>query len=170
MKTRSSFILALLAMVLLATSCNTSTKGNWSDADKKKFREEMSKVEELSNFGENKSKWIECYLSKCEASYSSFAAADSDETGVKKIAKECTIEVMANGSVKGNWSEADKENFRQKMLSVDALSVFGESKLEWIECFLSKCEENYSCMAEADQDEKGVEKLALECNDYIDEM
>jgi len=89
MKTSSNLILSLLTMLLLATACNSSTKGNWSDADKKKFREEMNEVEELANFGKNKSAWIECYLRKCEANYSSMHEADQDEEGVKKLALEC---------------------------------------------------------------------------------
>ena len=167
MKTRSNLILSLLTMLLLATACNSSSKGNWSDDDKKKFRKEMSEVKELANFGNKKSAWIECYLRKCEANYSSFAAADRDEKGVEIIAMECSNEILANGSVKGNWSNSDKQNFRQKMDAVEELSVFGESKTEWIECFLSRCEANYSSMHEADQDEEGVKKLALECNEYI---
>lgn len=167
MKTRSNLILSLLTMLLLATACNSSSKGNWSDDDKKKFRKEMSEVKELANFGNKKSAWIECYLRKCEANYSSFAAADRDEKGVEIIAMECSNEILANGSVKGNWSNSDKQNFREKMNAVEELSFLGESKTEWIECFLSRCEANYSSMHKADQDEEGVKKLALECNEYI---
>jgi hypothetical protein len=49
----------------------------------------MESIQELSAFGDNKSKWIECYLNKCEANYSSFYEADRDAAGCKRIALIC---------------------------------------------------------------------------------
>jgi hypothetical protein len=51
----------------------------------------MNNVEELSNFGEEKIKFIECYLEKCENYYSSYYDADQDEDGCKKLAEDCAF-------------------------------------------------------------------------------
>ena len=91
--------LILMFLVIISqifSGCNGSKKGNWSETDKQKFQKDMYAVEELSNFGENKSKWIECYLSKCEANYSSYYEANQDEKGCEKLALECGNEVLAN--------------------------------------------------------------------------
>jgi hypothetical protein len=157
--------LAIISQIL--NGCNGSKKGNWSETDKQKFQKDIYAVEELSNFGENKSKWVECYLGKCEANYSSYYEADQDVKGCEKIALECSNEVLSNGSKKGNWSEIDKQKFRKDLSAVEELSNIGENKLKWVECYLSKCEANYSSYYEADQDVKGCENLALECNDEV---
>jgi len=95
MKRKKSIQIALFIFTsLLLISCNISVKGNWSDSDKLKFYIEMEAVEELSALGENKTKWIECYLNKCEANYSSFYNADSDEKGCEEIALECFSSIM----------------------------------------------------------------------------
>ena len=95
MKTKN-LVWGMITGFFILTSCGGSVKGKWSEDDKKKFREDMNKIEELSSFGENKNKWIECYLSKCEANYSSFNKADQDEKGVEKIAEECSDEFLKN--------------------------------------------------------------------------
>ena len=168
MKIRNSILMAVVLFTsLILVSCNGSVKGKWSESDKQKFYKEMEGVKELSNFGENKKKWIECYLSKCEANYSSYYKADTDEKGAAKIALECNDEVLSNGSVKGKWSESDKQNFYKEMEGVEELSNLGKNKKKWIECYLSKCEAKYSSFYKADSDEKGAAKIALECNDDI---
>ena len=168
MKSKNSIQLVVMIFIsLLLISCSTSVKGNWSDSDKQKFQIEMEAVEELSDLGENKTKWIECYLIKCEANFSSFYQADSDAKGCEKIALECYDEVLSNGSVKGNWSDSDKLNFYLEMQTVEELSDLGEDKSKWIECYLNKCEANFSSLYEADSDEESLEKIALECYDEV---
>lgn len=160
----------ILISCLVFVSCNSSVKGNWSDADKQKFRDDMNGVKELSNFGDNKDKWIDCYLSKCEANYSSYAMANLDESGCKEIAFECNEEVLTTGSVQGNWSDADKKSFRDEMNKIDELSSLGDSKTEWIECYLSKCEANYSSFYKANMDVEGCERMAMKCNEEVFSM
>jgi len=156
---------AAFFLLMFVSSCTTSVKGKWTDEDKQKFRKEMEGITELSNFGENKTEWIECYLSKCEANYSSFAEADSDEAGCERIAYECNDEVLSNGSVQGNWSQKDKETFRAEMEGIDALSNFGDNKSAWIECYLSNCEANYASFYHANMDQEGCEKIAVKCTE-----
>ncbi len=94
MKKWNSILIAIIIFIpLILISCNDSIKGKWSESDKQKFRKEMEEIEELSNFGLNKTKFIECYLSKCEANYSSYSEANTDEKGCGKIALECKDEL-----------------------------------------------------------------------------
>ncbi|MCE2682497.1 MAG: hypothetical protein LW704_06015 [Cryomorphaceae bacterium] len=163
--TKSTLLGLLLFMSLVLTSCGGSVKGKWSDEDKKRFRKEMEGVSELANFGEDKEEWIECYLSKCEANFASFAEADKDTEGCERIAAECNEVVFSNGSVKGNWSDEDKQKFRSEMEGIPALSNFGDKKSVWIECYLSKCEATFDSFYKANLDQPGCEKIALECTE-----
>ena len=168
MKNRKSVLsVVIIFTTLILISCSGSTKGKWSEADKLRFNNDMDQVQELSSLGANKAKWIECYLSKCEANYSSYIEADQDAKGCEKLAFECNDEITSNGSVKGKWSEADKQKFHSDMNGVEELSSFGENKNVWIECYLSKCEANYSSYYQADQDGAGCEKIASECSESI---
>ena len=160
-----SIIIILFSVIFIG--CNESSKGNWSDTDKNRFRSVVETVEELNSFGEYKSDWIECYLNKCESNYSSFFSADSDEAGCTELAIECSEEIFSNGSVLGNWSDTDKNRFRSDMETVEELNLFGEYKSDWIECYLNKCESNYSSYFSADSDEAGCTELALECSEEL---
>ena len=160
-------MLFLVSVTLIHVGCDVSKKGKWSERDKQKFLKDVNAVEELSDFGENKSKWVECYLSKCEANYSSYFQANQDIKGCEKLALACNEEVFANGSVKGNWSESDKQKFRKTLNEVEELSDLGIDKPKWIECYLQKCEVNYASFYAADQDEKGCEMMASDCYDEV---
>ncbi|MSP70215.1 MAG: hypothetical protein EXR20_08075 [Bacteroidetes bacterium] len=94
MKRKNSiFIVVIIFFSLILISCGGSVKGKWSQSDKEKFYKTMEGVKELSNFGANKTKWIDCYFSKCEANYSSFENANTDVNGVTKIGFECAEEL-----------------------------------------------------------------------------
>lgn len=164
MKNNITSLIIAFAFITLFTNCG-SKKGQWSEADKKTFDSEMATVD-LTKFGENKTKWLDCYYKKMEANYGSFALADNDVEGCKKLALECSEEVLSNGSVKGKWSDADKQTYYSEMAKVD-LSQLGEYKTAWLECYLQKVEQNYSCFVMADSDEKGCEKIAVECSEEI---
>ncbi len=145
----------VLFTVLLISCSGGSVKGNWSDADKEKFNNVMKEV------GVEDQALIDCYLSKCEATYSSFSEADSKEDENSTIVEECMDEIFANGSVLGNWSDADKESFRADMLG-EGLSA------EFTECYLSKCEAAFKSYFHADNDESGrITEVAGECAHLI---
>ena len=163
----SIFILALVFTSLTLMSCNSSVKGKWSEMDKTKFQKDMAGIPELANFGEDKDKWIACYLEKCEATFSSYASADSDEAGCEKLAIDCSTEILSNGSVVGKWSETDKQKFRDEMNGIRELDDLGELKIQWVDCYMKKCEANYSSFFEANTDEAGCEKLALACSNEL---
>src|ERR1035437_1157278 len=167
MKKRNSILMTVIisATLILSSCSNGSVKGKWSDADKQKFNKEMEKTD-LSNLGENKTKWIESYLSKAVAKYSSFEEADKDVEGCKVLAAECGDAILSNGSVKGKWSDADKQKFHKEMDNVD-LSALGENKTKWIESYLNKAEAKYSSLYEADKDEAGCKDLATACNNEL---
>jgi hypothetical protein len=157
--------LTIFASLTLNSCGPQSEKGKWVEADKQKYYKEMESVD-LSSLGENKTKWIDCYLQKTEANYASFTEADKDEEGCKKLATECFYEIEANGSVKGKWSESDKQKFHKEMEAAD-LASFGENKTKWMECYLHKMEAQYSSFSEANSDAQGCEKIALECKEEI---
>ena len=71
------------------------------------------------------------------------------------------------GSIRGKWSDEDKQAFRKDMSDVKELSNFGENKDAWITCYLNKCEQKYHSYFMANLDEKGCEKIALSCNDEV---
>ena len=149
-------------LVLVLSSCKKSEKGSWSEADKQAFYKEMAKFD-LSRFGNNKSNWLECYLNKGEANYSSFSEMNSDTEGCKKLGHECSVETMSNGSVKGKWSDLDKQAFYDEMSKLN-LSSFGLNKVNFLECYLSKGEANYSSFFEMNSDENGCTLLSYECS------
>ena len=168
MNIRNPFLwIVIIFTSLILISCNESIKGDWSQSDRQSFRKDIGSIQELSALGDNKSKWIECYLNKCEANYSSYFVADRDAAGCKRIALICNEEVLSNGSIKGKWSESDKQTFLKEMESVEELSALGDNKSKWIECFLNKCEANYSSYFEADRDENGCTRIALMCSEVI---
>ena len=163
MKNIKLILTLFVLFIVILYGCNSRSKrGQWSESDKKRFYKEMGRVD-LSGLGEYKTKWLECYLKKAEANYSSFHDANSDEEGVKNLALECSNEIIDGGSVVGQWSESDCQKFYKEMESVD-LSGLGENKTKWIECYLKKAEANYSSFREANADEEGIKNLALECS------
>lgn len=157
------FPLLTIFITLVIAACSGSVKGKWSEEDRRSFYADMEAVEELDNFGDRRKDFIECYLNKAEANYSSYFLADLDEEGCEKLALECGQQVMDNESVIGNWTIEDKENFFDAMEKTEMLSVFGEDKQAFIICYLAKCEANYPSFFQADQDEEGCEALAIEC-------
>jgi hypothetical protein len=166
MKNLKKILILMLLISTILTSCNTSRKGKWSTSDRNKFYKEMKKVSSsLGNLDEeNKTKFIDLYFKKCQNNFSSFAEADEDEDGCEKLALASSEEILANGSIKGNWSADDKKKFRTTMNGVKELDNFGNNKKAWIECFLRKCEQTFESFYEADNDEIESEKIASECS------
>lgn len=78
---------------------NESKKGNWSETDKKELRKQLYEREGLSSLGDNKSKFIECCISKAETNYSSPYEVSQNEEASKKIARDCYDEVMNEAQV-----------------------------------------------------------------------
>lgn len=171
---KAGFLLSLVLLSMGLLSCNNSKKGNWSEADKRKFHQEMSKVKELDNFKENKKDFIDCYFQKVEATYSSFFEADIDEEGLTVLAEDCVREVFSNGSVKGNWSEIDKQKFYSELENIPELVEFGGYKEKWIECYLKKCEAQFSSFYEANtqtgEGEEMMIQFATDCTNELDNL
>jgi hypothetical protein len=68
--------------------------------------------------------------------------------------------------LKGNGQNLISKTFTKKWKGSKNYQIWAKTK-KWIECYLSKCEANYSSYYKADTDEKGAAKIALECNDDI---
>lgn len=170
-------IFILLALVVL-TACNNaaemseegsvSKKGAWSDADKALAQAEIDKVEsQLDYLGENKQQFIDCYLEKVEANYSSFASANSDEPGCSKLSTACATDLIAltsGGSEKSDWSKGDIDKMNEAVAQIDGdLSVLGNKKQAFIDCYTGKVQANYGSFLEADVDVPGCSALSAEC-------
>lgn len=165
---KRKLIWAFVFLVSIAFSgCATSSKGEWSEVAKNRFREDMNGIESLSDIGANKEKWIECYLSKCEMNYDTYFQANQDEAGCSILAEECVNEILSNGSVKGNWSQNDRSAFKADMDTISELDILGENKSKWIDCYLEKCEDYFPSYYHTDQDENGCERLAAECGSEL---
>lgn len=83
----------------LANQCNSevfsnnSLRGQWSNEDRVKFRQDMEAVQDVSYLGEKKDLYIDCFLRKCEQRYNSYYEANNDELGNKALLKECVNEI-----------------------------------------------------------------------------
>jgi hypothetical protein len=67
-------------------------------------------------------------------------------------------------SKKGAWNKEDKDKANQEIKKVDAdLSILGDKKQAYVDCYLEKLENNYDNFTAADSDEKGCAKLAVDC-------
>lgn len=163
---KNKLLLAVLAIMMLA-SCTGSKIGQWSEADKKTFNTDMNQVN-LSAFGPKKQLWLDLYYKKLEANYDSYDKANQDESGCEKLALECNSEVFANGSVKGKWSQVDKDAFMKDMTAID-LAAFGEQKDAWIQCYFEKLQSGFNSYYEANRDETGCKKVADACSkEYLE--
>jgi hypothetical protein len=158
---RTSFIILFLFFF-----CHFSI-AQWTKKDKTLFYEAIQAVPDLSNLGEKKDVWIDCYFKKCEATYATYEDADSDIDGCKKLAIECSKEIFSSGSKRGEWSELDKKQFYKDMQEVKELESLEEKKSAWIDCYFSKCQKNFSSYLEANSDQEGCKRLAFECNDEV---
>lgn len=70
-----------------------STIGKWSNRDKKLYYDEMNKTE-LSELGERKKEYIDCYLSKLEKNFKSIRLANMDSVLCESLAKECAADIF----------------------------------------------------------------------------
>lgn len=161
-------ILVIFAAITLI-GCNSSENGDWSKADIQEFLEDVENLETLSKFEDNQAyEWVERYLSKCEAKYSSYYEASQDIEGRERLMLECNEEVSLIGSRKDDWTKADKLEFDREMEIIKRSSELGEQTMAvWIECYRSKCEAKYSSYYEASQDIEGCEKIMTECSEEL---
>lgn len=139
----------------------------WSEFDKRTFRNDIYDQDEFAVFGEYKNDFIDCCLEKCQKNYSSYAEAVSDEVGLERIGEQCALKFVSEIDLNDSWSDYEKRKFRSDMRKIPELSNFGENEDIFIECYLDKLQANYSSYAEADQDEDGCTKLSIECASEI---
>ena len=116
--------------------------------------------------------WVDCVATARSAINVSSVSPDLWEIMVLKlfffqIFLTLYIGINLIGGERGLISYFEKNRFRSDIETVKELDVLGEYKSEFIECFLSKCEENYSSYFVADTDEDGCVMLAEECSEEI---
>lgn len=141
----------------------TSSKGNWTDLDKEKARNEMEKARaDIDEFigSENTDFIISCVLDKVELQYNNFDEADIDQDGIQMITAECLQQVNANNSenqtapfiTEKGWTEADLNELRASFeLQRNQLnSTLGEESVDdFIDCIMWKIENNFENMNDA---------------------
>ncbi len=73
-----------------------------------------------------------------------------------------------NSSKKGAWSQEDKDKANAEIKKVESsLDALGDKKQQYIDCYLGKIEDNYNNFDEANKDQKGCEKLAMDCANEV---
>jgi hypothetical protein len=89
-------VLIMVAAFAFLAACNNSKKGAWTDEDKQKAKDELTKIEtSLAILGDKKQAYFDCYLDKIEDNYEDFDAAKKDNSGCEKIIIECMNTVFA---------------------------------------------------------------------------
>lgn len=162
-------IIKILSIAFVVLSCSEgkgSVNGNWTNAEKALLRKNIENSHILDKYSYDiKEKWIECYLKKCEDNFSSYTEANSssNEPKARQLLVECSNEVFSNGSKKGNWSKIDKDRFRFELNKIATLNDFGDKKHMFIECYLSKCEYEFSSYFEGSNAIEKSNFLAQEC-------
>lgn len=87
-------------VIELATACvsevfaNGSVRGKWSKQDKTNFLNAMVSIPELDDLNEYKELFIDCYLQKCEESFSSLFEADMNEEITIQLAQDCMESII----------------------------------------------------------------------------
>lgn len=111
----------LLSFTFLLGSCNTSTKGNWSESDLKKCNSELKKgmyeestSEEVDaifdDLGKTTDEIVLCACEAFEGKYSSFSEADNDdEAGTDAELSELLLPCMLD-DVRGNMDYSVEPN------------------------------------------------------------
>ncbi len=72
------------------------------------------------------------------------------------------VSACGPSSEKGNWTDSDKKAMREGLEKQD-LSHLGENKDAFLDCCISKMEENYTNISEASDDATGLTNISAEC-------
>ena len=101
---QSSVLIIFSTLLISCEATSSSQKGKWSAEEKEKTRSEMElglntigKQKDGSNLFESKEiqdKFLDCYVSKLEQTYSSYDESNKDLKGIEKISEECTYAVL----------------------------------------------------------------------------
>jgi hypothetical protein len=172
MKLNSIVFLCLIA--IFSISATSSNPPKWSKADIKQFNEECLGVKEIQDLGKLGVQLCDCILDKSQKQYPSYANANMDGEGMKKIGEACATEVTnttlapsKGASKKGKWSKEDKTTFLKDCNGVKEIKDLGKLGEELCDCMLKKSEQAFNSFDQADHDEKGMEAIGLECADEV---
>jgi hypothetical protein len=89
---KNIILMGVVSITFLMASCGGSTKGKWTDADKKSFKDDCMK--EVKDMGDTGTKLCDCMLTKSEMDFNSFSEADKDEARLTTFGEACAVEVM----------------------------------------------------------------------------
>ena len=162
----------ILVLSTLLASCNSSTKGNWSEADKKQAREAINlSSNDYEYLGEDKNEFTECFLEKVENEFSSYKMANMDTKGRKALWDSCMDELIEDSeSELGNWSEKDLEKLKIIFESYKENSgdLSPEMVETFLECYSIKVINNFPSYFATDNDTEGCRRLSEECWEELD--
>jgi hypothetical protein len=172
MKQNSIVFLCLIS--IFSISATSSNPAKWSKADIKQFNKECLGMKEIQDLGKLGVQLCDCILDKSQKQYPSFANANMDGEGMKKIGEACAKEVTntmdapsKGASKKGKWSKEDKNTFLKDCNGVKAVKDLGKLGEDLCDCMLKKSEQTFDSFNQADHDEKGMEAIGSECADEL---
>ncbi|MAO32633.1 MAG: hypothetical protein CL824_03920 [Crocinitomicaceae bacterium] len=142
--------LLIIAIFIFFSSCEFSSKGKWTDSDKKKAMEQIN-IAEKKTSSKFSLKFKNCVVETLESKYESFADADSDRMGAAQAIKDCRKKI----SEKGSWSDSDKEAARN-----DLKRDITDEMIQ--DCIISSLENEYNSYFEVNTDKtsENTEKLS----------
>ena len=74
----------------------------------------------------------------------------------------CILCSCGPSSVKGKWTDADKQALRTELQKQD-FSKLGEDKAKFFDCYISKIEQKYNSLEEVAKDVEGNTKISTDC-------
>lgn len=154
-----------------------STKGNWTESDKKEAYNELSKQREIFETFLDSTQidpLINCIVDELEATYDNPDSVKTDNESTSVISLKCLDQIgfmteqrPKSSSVKGNWSDEDlKEAYASLEYSRGVMNnVIDSNKVDLLfDCVVKKLEARYTNMDEALNDPNdGISNVTMEC-------
>jgi hypothetical protein len=156
----------IIAVSALLFSCNTSTKGNWTEEDKAKIRTELELAKpDIEKAGVDFESFADCLCEKYEHNYNSFYESNTNSEVLNAMSTEC-IEQLANTSKSspGNWSAQDIKGL-EIVTEVMCKKLGGaiDDPDAFFECYMEKIMVTYDSFIATESDSQGCAELAQEC-------
>lgn len=170
---QSHFLFSYILLFLCFTAkAQESKKGQWTNEDLKKARNEMfSEREQLDDLigTEKTNDFIVCTLQRVEQEYENFAEADDDVEGVEIIADICidsSEKPTQKPSVKGLWNVGDYEKMYTELNSSKAEfeQIIGEEQTKsFINCAMERMENEFPNFEAANNNPEEMKAIGFDC-------
>jgi hypothetical protein len=173
----------LVLLIAILSGCNLeaepkSKKGQWIGEEKVQFRREFENsglYTELNNKA-YKGPYIDSVMEKIgtliyensEKQFSSLDELHKEEKEFLKLTDKCFNKVLANGSVKGHWSQDDLNNidFLTKSIIDESYGkkVKQSEQERFCDCIHAKSQELFPSFYEFSMDSLGMIQLVKQCS------